>query len=73
MGAERSSLLEAETLWLEGARHTLQYLDPDGSIRTELERTVKGNTLVWEIGDVTYRLETSLPREEAFKIAESLR
>ena len=73
MGAERSSLLEAETLWLEGASHTLQYLDPDGSIRTELERTVKGNTLVWEIGDVTYRLETSLPREEAFKIAESLR
>ena len=71
--AEQFSVSGAETLWLEGTSHTLQYLDPDGGIRAELERTVIGNTLAWEIGDVTYRLETSLSREEAIKVAGSLR
>jgi hypothetical protein len=29
--------------------------------------------LIWEDGDLTYRLETHLPMEEAVRIAESLR
>jgi hypothetical protein len=35
-------------------------------------RLVEGHALIWETGPVTYRLETSLPLEEAIKIAESL-
>lgn len=39
----------------------------------ELVRMVTGNVLVWQEGEITYRLETSLPLEEAIKVAESLR
>jgi len=35
-------------------------------------RLVEGNTLIWKVGVITYRLETGLPLEEAVKIAESL-
>ena len=63
----------AKALWFEGTSHILQYRDAQGNHRIEFERTVEGNTLAWEVGDVTYRLETSLPKEEAVKIAESMR
>ena len=63
----------ARALWFEGTSHILQYRDAQGNHRIEFERTVEGNTLAWEVGDVTYRLETSLPKEEAVKIAESIR
>jgi hypothetical protein len=39
----------------------------------EARLLVEGHTLIWEEGDITYRLETSLPLDEAVKIAESLR
>jgi hypothetical protein len=39
----------------------------------ELQRLVEGHTLIWNEGDLTYRLETDLSLEEAIKIAESLR
>jgi len=35
-------------------------------------RLVEGHTLIWTDGDITYRLETDLPLEEAVRIAESL-
>ncbi len=35
-------------------------------------RLIDGNVLIWTDGDITYRLETKLPLEEALKIAESL-
>jgi hypothetical protein len=35
-------------------------------------RLVEGHTLVWTDGEITYRLETDLPLEEATRIAESL-
>ncbi|GIV96004.1 MAG: hypothetical protein KatS3mg057_0661 [Herpetosiphonaceae bacterium] len=41
--------------------------------RFEGRRLVSGNTLIWTEEDVTYRLETDLPLEEAVRIAESLR
>jgi hypothetical protein len=34
---------------------------------------VNGNTLIWEDGGTTYRLETDAPLDEALRIAESLR
>lgn len=39
----------------------------------EFTRLIDGNVLVWVDGDVTYRLETDLPLEEAIKVAESLK
>jgi hypothetical protein len=32
-----------------------------------------GNTLVWQAGEQTLRLEGQLPKEEALRIAESMR
>jgi hypothetical protein len=63
---------DARAFWLEGAYHFIQYRDASGREVVEMERVVRGNTLAWEVGDVTYRLETSLPKEEAVRIAESL-
>lgn len=60
-------------LWLTGAPHLLVYLDSNNRIRFESERVVNLNTLGWESGDLTYRLETILSREDAIRIAESLR
>lgn len=38
----------------------------------EFTRLIDGHVLIWAEGDITYRLETDLPLEEALKIAESL-
>lgn len=38
----------------------------------EFMRLINGHVLIWAEGDITYRLETSLPLEEAVRIAESL-
>jgi hypothetical protein len=54
-------------LWTEGP-HLLQV--PDGGY--EPRRLVTGNTLIWAEGEITYRLETDLPLDEALRIAESL-
>lgn len=69
---EETTVGEAKALWFEGVLHELQYLGPDGALRTEMERTVEGNTLAWEVGDITYRLETLLSMGEAVKAAESI-
>jgi hypothetical protein len=33
--------------------------------------SVRGNVLIWEVDDVTYRMETSLARASAISVAES--
>jgi hypothetical protein len=38
----------------------------------DFTRLVNGHVLIWAVGDVTYRLETSLSLEEAVRVAESL-
>jgi hypothetical protein len=60
-------------LWLSGAPHVLVYLDANGQPQFATERTVNANTLAWEIGNVTYRLETNANEPEAVRFAESLR
>lgn len=42
----------------------------NGSI--EIERLIDGHVLIWADGEMTYRLETDLPLEEAIRVAESL-
>jgi hypothetical protein len=38
----------------------------------EFTRLIKGHVLVWQEGDITYRLETDLPLDGAIRVAESL-
>jgi hypothetical protein len=58
--------------WISGALHVFVYLDPQGEVVPDNRRVV-GNTLLWTDGPMTLRLETSLGREGAIRIAESVR
>jgi hypothetical protein len=62
----------ARAVWLSGAEHVVVLLDASGERRIDTERVVNANTLAWEIGDVTYRIETTLSRDQAVQLAESL-
>lgn len=57
--------------WLEGAPHTIMFLDAHGQIQEDTIR-LAGNTLVWEEDAVSYRLESSLDLDEALKLARSM-
>jgi hypothetical protein len=65
---EPARVAGVEAVWTTG-RHLLELLTGDG-IRYLL---VEGNVLLWRDGPYTLRLETSLPKAEAIRIAESLR
>ena len=58
--------------WIEGELHFFAYLDPDGAQIVDSRRTV-GDTLVWTNDGITYRLESSLGRDAAIRLAASLR
>ena len=58
----------AEALWLEGSHYLLIR---NGSM--EFRSLVTGNVLLWSEDEVTFRLETDQPLEEAVRIAESMR
>jgi hypothetical protein len=58
--------------WIEGQPHLFIYRDARGEIRDEILR-LAGNTLLWEQGGLTLRLEASIPRETALRIANSVR
>jgi hypothetical protein len=58
--------------WFSGEPHFFTYVDADGNLREEQTR-LAGNTLIWQRGDLTLRLEGELPKEEAIRIAESMR
>ncbi len=60
-----------EGVWLEGGPHTVTYTDNRG--RTFDDRTrLAGNTLIWEHGALTLRLESGLSKEEAIRVAASM-
>jgi hypothetical protein len=58
--------------WFSGEPHFFTYVDARGDFREERTR-LAGNTLIWQRGDLTLRLEGQLPREQAIRIAESMR
>jgi hypothetical protein len=67
---ERVSTGDASGVWIEGERHVLFY---PGAEREEPFRLV-GNTLVLERNDgVTVRIEADISKEQALRIAESMR
>jgi hypothetical protein len=61
----------APALWVRGP-HFLE-TGRSADLGFELRRIVPGDTLIWTVGHLTYRLETTLPMEEAVLVAESLR
>lgn len=58
-------------VWLEGGEHELLVERADGRVVSSRGR-LAGNTLLWEEGGITYRLELALPLAEALRIAESV-
>jgi hypothetical protein len=58
--------------WIEGERHFLAYLAPDGTQIDDTGREV-GNSLLWTRDGVTYRLEGELTRDAAIALAETMR
>jgi len=58
--------------WLSGKPHEFVYWDKNGDFRQEIVR-LAGNTLVWERGPLTLRLEADINRSEALEIARSMR
>ena len=58
--------------WIEGEAHFFMYRDPTGNYQEERFR-LAGNVLLWERDGLTFRLESALPKEEALRIAESVR
>jgi hypothetical protein len=58
--------------WFSGEPHFFTYEDRRGEITDESTR-LAGNTLVWQAGAQTLRLEGQLARGEALRIAESMR
>jgi hypothetical protein len=68
---EETTVNGKKAAWVRGP-HYLVFVNPDRSTEFQQHMLVEGNVLLWQEGIVTYRLETSLSREEAIKIAESL-
>jgi hypothetical protein len=58
--------------WFSGEPHFFTYLDAAGNLREERTR-LAGNTLIWQRGELTLRMEGELGRDEAIRIAESMR
>jgi hypothetical protein len=57
--------------WIEGV-HFFTYVDETGKDVDDSHRVV-GDTLIWTTGEMTYRIETSLGKDAAIALAESLR
>ena len=69
---EQVSVDGSPGLFLSGESHFLVLLDEDGQIVEESARLAH-DVLIWEDGGVAYRLEGDLEREEALRLARSLR
>ncbi|HYZ97120.1 MAG TPA: hypothetical protein VE575_00120 [Acidimicrobiales bacterium] len=63
---------DERALWVAGERHVVLVEDPEGEIVRTSTR-LAGNALVWEDGNITYRLESALDRDAAIELASSLR
>jgi hypothetical protein len=58
--------------WFSGAPHFFTYRDASGNFTEERTR-LAGNTLIWQRGALTLRLEGELSRQEAIRVAQSMR
>ena len=62
---------DQEGFWIAGEPHVLTYVDPRGRVIADRIRLV-GEVLVWQVGDLTLRLEGAGSKEAAVQIAESI-
>ncbi len=60
--------VNGRTAYWVAAPHEVIYEDKAGNTHTEAAR-LSGKTLVWQVGEVTYRLEGDFTREQAISIA----
>jgi len=56
-------------VWFQGP-HVVMFQDRDGRFRESHGRLAR-NTLVWQLGDITLRLEGGLTKDEALRIART--
>ena len=68
---ERVRIDGAPGYWLAGRPHTFVFRNARGVVQQGTLR-LAGNTLVWQAGDVTLRLEGRLSKAEALRVAASL-
>ena len=68
---EPVQLGDGTAYWISGDPHVFFYFTPDGRHVEEGRRWV-GDALIWQDGEMTYRIETSLGKDAAVRIAESL-
>ncbi len=61
----------AEGLWISGPPHDVSVLGADGRPVPDTLRLAR-NTLLWQAGGITYRLESALGRDAAVALAESI-
>ena len=59
-------------LWISGAPHQIAYTDADGAYLQESFRFA-GPVLVWQRGEVTFRIESAIPERRTVAIAVSMR
>jgi len=57
--------------WLAGRPHVFAFEDADGEFRPDTIR-LAGNTLLWERGELTLRLEANVTKARALAIARSV-
>jgi hypothetical protein len=59
-------------LWIYEGGHIAEFQDEQGRAVVESRRSVERATQLWEENGITYRLETSLDKDAAIAVAESL-
>jgi hypothetical protein len=57
--------------WITGEPHEVFITDPGGDVVGDRPR-LAGNTLIWTVGDITYRLESALDEEQAVELASEM-
>ncbi|MCL4395354.1 MAG: hypothetical protein M1482_11245 [Chloroflexi bacterium] len=61
---EKTQVNGQPAVWLAGSSHLLVLIGADGKPRLESERSVSAQTLDWQVGSLTCRLETNASKEQ---------
>jgi hypothetical protein len=68
---ERVSVGGDPGVWISGRPHVFYYSDLRGAVNAETLR-LAANTLIWEHGGVTFRIEGRIAKADALAIAEAM-
>jgi hypothetical protein len=69
---EQANVEGALAVWIEGGDHAVYYFGVDAAEHSHHGR-LAGNVLIWQVGEIGYRLEADVSRTRAIELAESLR